>query len=109
MSEKKGQSEPEPTISIGLGEGFIELSMEEVRDLRVVARTPGWLVFRGILKSMRAGASNMLLDRGKDLEDLRFSQGQADACATLARIVEEEVPEWYDAQDKQEEGAEEDA
>lgn len=93
--EQKGTEDQKPGLTIGLGEGFVELTHEEARDLRIVCQTPGWGVFRGILKEMMNGATVILRDRNKTIEDLRFCQGQADACITLARIVEDEVPQWY--------------
>lgn len=89
MTEKK------PGVSIGLGEGAVDLLFEEARDLARLHEHPGWRVLRILLKGMMDGTTVALRDREKGLEDLRFCQGQADVAGRIADIVEDEIPSWY--------------
>lgn len=82
-------------LTVGLGDGFVELSWEEGRDLAHLYQTPGWQVLKVVLQGLVDGTTIALRDREKTLEDLRFCQGQADAAGRIADIVEKEVPEWY--------------
>lgn len=88
MSEYNG-------VTVGLGEGAVSLTFEEGRDLAHLKTTPGWIVLRLLLAELNNATTVALRDRTKDLDDLRFAQGQADAAGRIADIVEDEIPQWY--------------
>jgi hypothetical protein len=82
-------------VSFGLGEGSVDLNYEEGVRLAHLRSSPGWPVLRMVLEELNNGCTVALRDREKNLEDLRFCQGQADAAGRIADIVEKECPQWY--------------
>lgn len=82
-------------VSIGLGEGSIDLSVEESVHLSTLHQHPGWPILMSILKGMRESATYALLNRSASLEDLRFEQGRAAVAGHIADLVQQEMPAWY--------------
>lgn len=82
-------------ISIGLFEGYVELTEEEMLHLRQIGEHPAWNTLRKILKDMDDAMTISLRDRSADVQDLRYYQGVSACAGRLADLVEEDVEQWY--------------
>lgn len=89
--------EQESGISLGLFDGFLEMSEDEMLALRRLSGMAEWEVLRNVLKGIDDSMTTALRNREASIEEIRFAQGISAGVGRLAEIVENDSQEWYDA------------
>jgi len=82
-------------MTVPLGEGFIKLEPDEVKELLALGASGAWVTLRKVLSGFQEAAQVALRDVEAPIERMRVQQGRISAVQDLVRLVDEDAPAWY--------------